>query len=172
MYRFAPIDESMDRTKFECEEEPLTSYFRNYARQNHDKRIATCMVCLDQKNEIVGYFTFAMAQVAKESLPPDVAKGIPGYPLGAIRIGRLARDKSVRGKGVGEILLRDSLQRIVGFAVAKDLQVPAFKFILVDAKSERAVQFYEKFGFFRFVDTPSALVLPLATAIEAYQEGN
>jgi ribosomal protein S18 acetylase RimI-like enzyme len=169
MYQFAPIDKSIDTTTFECEEEQLTSYFRTYARQNHEKRIATCMVCLDRQNRIVGYYTFAMAQVAKQSLPPDLAKGIPGYPMGAIRIGRLARDKSAQGQGVGEVLLRDCLRRIVGLATTTDITGPAFRFILVDAKTEKAAKFYEKYGFVRFKDTTGALVLPLATAVAAFQ---
>lgn len=78
-------------------------------------------------------------------------------------------DSGVTGKGVGETLLRDCLRRVVGFAIAKDLPVPAFRFILVDPKNEKAAQFYEKFGFVRFMDTPNALVLPLAAACEAYQ---
>jgi len=168
MYLFAPIDKSMDTSPFECEEEELTSYLKSFARQNHEKRIATCMVCLNSENRIVGYYTYAMAQVVKQSLPPDLAKGIPGYPMGAIRIGRLARDKIVRGQGLGEILLQDCLRRIVRFALAQDLPVPAFRFILVDAKNDQVAKFYQKFAFMRFSDTKSALVLPLATAIEAF----
>lgn len=169
MYRIVPIDDSIDRTMFECEEVGLTAYFKNFARQNHDKRIATCMVCLDPRGRAVGYYTFAMAQVGKQSLPAEVAKGIPGYPMGAVRIGRLARDRSFRGKGLGEVLLRDCLLRIVNLALARDLPTRAFRFILVDAKSDHAARFYETFGFVRFVDTPATLVLPVATAIAAYQ---
>lgn len=169
MYNFVPINDSMDRSTFECESEQLTSYLKHHARQNHDKRIATCMVCLDTDSRIVGYYTFAMAEIAKKSLPPQVAKGIPGYPIGAIRIGRLARDQSVRGKGVGEILLSDCLKRVVQQALSKEAVVPAFRFILVDAKNDKAIHFYQKFGFVRLLDESVAMVLPLATAIEAFK---
>ena len=165
--RFLPIDDSMDQTGFACEDEALTTYFHRYARQNHTKGIATCIVCLNNANRIVGFYTFSMAQVAKQSLPPEAAKGIPGYPIGAIRIGRLARDISLRGTGMGKILLRDCLRKIAALARSRDVTVPAFKFILVDAKNEKAAQFYERFGFVRFVDTPATLVLPLATISDA-----
>jgi cytoplasmic iron level regulating protein YaaA (DUF328/UPF0246 family) len=36
---------------------------------------------LDQADQILGYYTFAMAQVAKHNLPPDLAKGIPAAML-------------------------------------------------------------------------------------------
>jgi ribosomal protein S18 acetylase RimI-like enzyme len=81
----------------------------------------------------------------------------------------LARDKILRDQGLGEILLQDCLRRIVRFALAQDPPVPAFRFILVDAKNDQVAKFYEKFGFMRLSDTKSALVLPLATAIEAFR---
>lgn len=167
MYRFVPISESMDVAKFECEDEQLDSYFKKFARQNHAKRIATCIVCLDQDDQIVGYYTFAMAQVAKQSLPPEFAKGIPGYPMGAIRIGRLARAASSKGKGVGAALLRDCLNKFVALASQNQVSMPAFRFILVDAKNDHAAKFYETFGFVRFPDAPNTLVMTVETILKA-----
>jgi predicted GNAT family N-acyltransferase len=167
MYRFVPIAKSMEVNHFQCEQEELVSYFKKYARQNHEKRIATCIVCLDQADQILGYYTFAMAQVAKQNLPPDLAKGIPGYPLGAIRIGRLARDRSMKGKGVGEALLRDCLQKVAALTSQKEVSMPAFRFILVDAKNDYAARFYESFGFVRFPDTPNLLVMTVETILKA-----
>jgi ribosomal protein S18 acetylase RimI-like enzyme len=167
MYRFFPISGSMDLKAFSCEEEALTTYLHRYALGNHKKGIATCIVCQNAEDRVVGFYAFSMAQVAKENLPPEAAKGIPNYPIGAIRIGRLARDVSVKRQGVGELLLKDGLRKIAALGRTTDGSVPAFRFVLVDAKNEIAAQFYEKFGFIRFVDKPGALVLPLATVAEA-----
>jgi len=169
MVQFVPIDSLMDLKAFSCEEEPLTTYFHRYALGNHKKGIATCIVCLNSEGRIIGFYAFSMAQVAKQSLPPEAAQGIPNYPIGAIPIGRLARDISVKKQGVGVLLLRDCLRKIAALAQTKDGSVPAFRFVLVDAKSEKAAQFYESFGFIRFVDAPDTLVLPVATMIEAVQ---
>ncbi len=73
MLRFLPIDASMDLKAFSCEEEPLTTYFHRFALGNHKKGIATCVVCQNEDDRIVGYYAFSMAQVAKDSLLPEAA---------------------------------------------------------------------------------------------------
>ena len=72
-------------------------------------------------------------------------------------LGRLAVDQSFQGKGIGSALLADASARSIGNAVA------AFA-LLVDAKSDQAVAFYERHGFLRFESQPRTLFLPLATA--------
>lgn len=151
----------MDRDNFDCGEPDLNRYFKEHARQNDERGIALCLVCLDGDRKPIGFYTYAMAEIARASLPPQVAKGLPGYPVGAIRIGRLARDLSVRGKGLGEILLRDCLTRIAGLSDAPD--VPAFKFVVVNAINRKAVEFYQAFGFVALQDSPNTLLLSRET---------
>jgi len=167
MYQFLPIDSAMDLKVFSCEEDSLTTYLHRFALGNHKKGIATSIVCRNAEERIVGYYAFSMAQVAKESLPPQAATGIPNYPIGAIRIGRLARCTTVKGQGIGALLLRDCLRKIVKLGQTKDGSVPGFRFILVDAKNEKAALFYETYGFVRFVEKPDTLVLALSTVIAA-----
>jgi GNAT superfamily N-acetyltransferase len=86
------------------------------------------------------------------------AKKLPKYPLvPAILLGRLAVDRSRRGKGYGELLLMDALKRCLG---AKDIGWMA---LIVDAKDEEAVAFYERYHFIRFSPTSNRLFLPRAT---------
>jgi hypothetical protein len=42
---------------------------------------------------------------------------------------------------------------------------------LIDAKSDRAVKWYEGYGAMRLTDAPLSLVLPLATAAAALKRG-
>jgi GNAT superfamily N-acetyltransferase len=81
-------------------------------------------------------------------LPPEVTKRLPRYAaLPAVRIGRLAVDRKFWGRGLGGALLADALRRVL-------LAPPAVFALLVDAKDDRAVAFYEHHGLF----------LPIATA--------
>jgi predicted GNAT family N-acyltransferase len=80
----------------------------------------------------------------------------------AALIGRLARDLRVRGQGVGDLLLADAIRRIL--SAASTLAVFA---IVVEAKDERAVDFYREFGFISFPSRPLRLFIPVADAIEA-----
>ena len=47
---------------------------------------------------------------------------------------------------------------------------PAIFAIIVDAKDETAVRFYEHLGFERFASRPSSLFVSIATALEAFTE--
>jgi ribosomal protein S18 acetylase RimI-like enzyme len=91
-------------------------------------------------------------------LPPDETKRLPRYPtVPAVRIGRLAVDLRFQGRGLGAALLAD--------AAARTLKGDAAAFtLLVDAKNDQAVAFYQRFGFRNLASQPRTLFLPLATA--------
>lgn len=78
-------------------------------------------------------------------------------------MGCLAAAQSVRGKGIGGMLLVDALQRTV--RVAAEIGIAA---VVVDAKIETAARINEHFGFSRFPDAPNRLVLPLKTALDLF----
>jgi ribosomal protein S18 acetylase RimI-like enzyme len=98
-------------------------------------------------------------------LPEVVLKKLPRYPsLPAIRVGRLAVDLTFQGKGLGGALLAD--------AAARGLRAEAAAFaVLVDAKDEAAVAFYEHHGFQRLASQPRSLFLALATAEKGLSAG-
>jgi GNAT superfamily N-acetyltransferase len=73
---------------------------------------------------------------AEVSLPPGLSKGLPRYPVPAMRVGRLAVDRSVQVKGVGSALLRNALQR----AITLSTEVGTCA-VLVDAINEQAKSF-------------------------------
>ena len=79
----------------------------------------------------------------------------------AIRIGRLAVDQRFQGRGLGAALLADAATR------ALKADAAAFT-LLVDAKNDSAVAFYERFGFRTLASQPRTLFLPLATAQKVF----
>ena len=100
------------REAFDCGEAALNDYLRRYARQNHERNLARSFVAVDAGKRVLGYHSLASAAVEFESLPPDYAKRLPRYPVPAVRIARLAVDRAMQGKGLGERLLADALKRI------------------------------------------------------------
>ena len=94
-------------------------------------------------------------------LPEVVARKLPRYPsLPAVRVGRLAIDLRFQGRGLGGALLAD--------AAARGLRAEAAAFaMLVDAKSEHVVRFYEHHGFQKLASQPRSLFLALETAEKA-----
>jgi ribosomal protein S18 acetylase RimI-like enzyme len=85
-------------------------------------------------------------------------KGLPAYPIPAVRIGRLAAATFARGRGFGELLLQNAIKRI--FQSRNTLGVYV---VVVEAKDAAAEGFYRKYGF-RLCDAQARqLYLPLGT---------
>ncbi|MBB5209145.1 GNAT family N-acetyltransferase [Chiayiivirga flava] len=153
--RIATLDASRDRGGFRSGSDPLDRYLREQAAQDVRRRIAACHVLLDGER-IVGYYTLGASSVPLHDLPQTLAKKLPRYPLvPAVRLGRLAIDRSLRGQGYGSALLADALQR----SARADIAAYA---LLVDAKDEIAAAFYRHHDFIALVDAANTLFLPLS----------
>jgi ribosomal protein S18 acetylase RimI-like enzyme len=161
-FRLAPLGAEHDRGSFRCGEEALDRYLQTQATQDIRRRIANCFVAVDAATgQIAGYYTIAAASVPLVDLPPEETRRLPRYPtLPAVRIGRLAVDKRFQGRGLGAALLMDAARRTLPAP-------PAVFTLLVDAKNDRAVAFYRRYGFRPLISHPRTLFLPLATAQKA-----
>ena len=158
MFRVTPLDPTIDRGQFRCGSDALDRYFRERVTQDIRRRVTSCFVAFDEQDCVRGFYTLAATSVVLADLPQNVATRLPRYPsIPAIRMGRLAVDRAVHGHGLGAALLADALARSAGADIA------AYA-LVVDAKDDAAVAFYEHHGFIRMVNWPRALFLPLATA--------
>jgi len=116
---------------------------------------------VSEDDRIAGYYILSSDNILVADLPPELAKrlNLPRYPvLGATLIGRLARDLSFKGQGIGEILLIDALK--VALAMSRRIASAA---VVVDAKDDHAHRFYTGFGFMPFPDAVKRLFLPMLT---------
>lgn len=155
-----PLGKHHDRAKFSCGQPDLDDWFRLRASQDEKRNVARVFVAVDSELGVVGFYSLSSLSLSLEHLPQEIAHKLPRYDaIPAALIGRLARDRRVRGQGVGELLLADAILRILG--VGRSIAVFA---IVVDAKDERAVEFYQSFGFREFPLHPRRLFLLTATA--------
>ncbi len=162
----AALDKAHDRSAFRCGQPALDEWFAKRAGQDDRRNIARVFVALDEAQTIVGFYSLGAFTLAVNDVPGDVAKKLPRYDaIPAALIGRLARDERVKGQGLGEILLIDAIRRIL--SASRALAVFA---ILVDAKDDKAVAFYEGFGFRPFPSQPNRLFLLTATAAAALEQ--
>ena len=162
-FRFAPLGAEHDRGSFHCGEEALDRYFQTQATQDIRRRIANCFIAVDAlSGQVAAYYTIAASSIPLVDLPPEDAKRLPRYPiLPAVRIGRLAVNQMFQGRGLGGALLVDATRRSIQ-------SPPAVYALLVDAKNDRAVAFYQRYLFRPIVGRPRTLFLPLATAQKAF----
>ena len=143
----------------------LDGWFRKAASQDQRRNLARVFVAIDRDagDAIVGFYSLSTFSIALGDIPEELARKLPRYDaIPAALIGRLARATSVRGQGVGELLVADAVRRILD--VSESLAVHA---IVVDAKNEWASKFYRSFGFIPFPDSPRRLFLLTATARRA-----
>jgi len=159
-YRVEALAKQHHRSGFSCGVEPLDRYLRDQAGQDARKRVAAPFVlCEGETTAVLGYYTLSALSVDLGAWPEDVARRLPRYPVVPVtRLGRLAVDRRLRGKGMGEYLLMDALRR----ALVTSRQVASMA-VIVDAKDDNAVGFYRRYGFIAFADEPKRLFLPMGT---------
>jgi GNAT superfamily N-acetyltransferase len=159
--RIEALSSAHDRKHFSSGVEPLDRYLRERATQDIKRRVSHCFVALDDSDLIGGYYTLAATSMPLTELSAEEAKRLPRYPLlPACLIGRLAVDQTVQGRRLGGALIMDAARR----AAAAE---PAIFALIVDAKDDKAVAFYEHLQFRRFASRPASLFLPMMTALQA-----
>jgi ribosomal protein S18 acetylase RimI-like enzyme len=162
-FRIEALASTQDRLSFSCGAEPLDRYLRELATQDIKRRVSNCFVALDESGAIAGYYTFAATSLPLTELSPEETRRLPRYALlPAGLIGRLAIDRRFQRRGLGGAMIMDAVVRA---ARAE----PAIFALIVNAKDEAAIAFYQNMQFQRFASQPKSLFLPLATALKALQ---
>ncbi|MFB2877653.1 GNAT family N-acetyltransferase [Floridanema aerugineum] len=164
---FRPLDSSFDKDAFDCGVPKLNEYLKQYATQNDKKGIAKTFVAIleENSNQICGYYSVSMSSIEFNSIPENLRKRLPRYPVPAMLIGQLAVDKSMQGKGLGEELLLNAFSKAV--RLAEEVGIFAVR---VDASDNTAKQFYLKYDFVSLVDQELSLLLPMATILKSRRQ--
>lgn len=159
-YIIAPLEKKHDKSEFNCGVDALNQYLKTQASQDVKKNVAVTYVLTTQTSEkILGYYTLSSMGIFPGELPDELIRRLPRYPvLPGILLGRLAVDDSCQGKGVGLYILIDALKR--SLMVSNQIGIVA---VIVDAKNEKSVTFYEHFGFIKLPENSHRLFLPIST---------
>ncbi|MDP1527205.1 MAG: GNAT family N-acetyltransferase [Rhodocyclaceae bacterium] len=137
----------------------MDEYLRRFARQHASANVSRTYVAAEGA-EVRGFYSLAMSAIRKDNLPISFAVRFPNFPLPVARLARLAVAIRHQRKGLGELLLADVLQRCL--RLSSEIGMIG---VIVDAKDERARQWYKRYEFERLPDSPFTLWLPTA-AIE------
>ena len=151
------LQKTHSRENFTCEEDSLTEYIRKQVSQDIRKRLATCFVAIDDEQNVIGYYTLTSESLGRELIPEKYTKQVPkNYNAPVILLGRLARDITAKGKGLGEYLLLDALFR--SYKLSNE-SIGAMA-VVVDPIDKKAVEFYKKYGFEQLPDSEK-MFLPM-----------
>jgi GNAT superfamily N-acetyltransferase len=161
---FSPVvalDDSHDRTLFDCGSPALNLYLRNYAMQNQKKGMVRNYVTQDRATgNIAAYYSLVYSSISQRLLPVKLMKGLGKYDVPVMLLARLAVDHRHQSQGLGKALLKDAILRTMQAA-----EIAGLKLLLVHAKDEAAAQFYQKHGFEPVLDDPLQLFLPMPLSL-------
>lgn len=135
---------SDDRSRLRSGDPDLDRFFRSYAGQNQFRHHVGVTYVAVEAGDVLGYLTVAPGGIEIDDLPAARQKGLPHYPLPVLRLARLAVDLRVRGRGLGEQLLRFALG--LALTMTEDYGCVG---VTVDAKPG-AEDFYGRYGFRAF----------------------
>lgn len=163
-YLTVPLNASHNKTKFSCGQELLDSYLHKQAKQDVKRHLSACFIIADDNNEVKGYYTLSSSSIDRELIPEEVKNKLPlSYiNLPVTLLGRLARDKNMNGKRLGEKLLLDALKRC--YDTSSTIGSMA---VIVDPIDESAKKFYLKYGFIYLPDS-GKMFLTMKTISELF----
>lgn len=145
---------------FDCGNENLNSFLKNYASQNEKKNISSTYLFVrsNDNNEslVIGYYAISTGELGLNSLSLKEKKKLPRYPVPIIRIVRLAIDLKFQKRGLGKQLLFAALLKT--YELSREVGIYA---VIVDAIDEEARSFYLKYNFKQFEDNDMSLYLPI-----------
>jgi predicted GNAT family N-acyltransferase len=159
-FRIEVLAKPHDRGRFTCGVQALDRYLGQQARQDVERHVAAPLVLVEPPStEVLGYYTLSASVVDVSDIADELARRLPRYPqLPVTLIGRLAVATRLRGRGCGGLLLMDALHRSAIHAA----EIAAMA-VVVDAKDEKAADFYRRFDFRPLQKTPKRLYLPMKT---------
>lgn len=156
--RFNPVVH--DTARFDNQASDLDAWLRDSAATAIRARVSQTFVWLrGNSHDVVAFYALSAHAVPRAEAPSRIGRGVPDSIPAALLV-KLALDRTLQGKGYGEVLLVDALERILH---ASD-QGPAVRAIVVDAATDAGRALYTKFGFIAAPGRPDRMLLRAETA--------
>ena len=161
LIQFKPVAALLDvlKTKFSQRGAgSLDEWFKRRALANQASGASRTFVVADPEAFVHGYYAIAAGAVAHETANSSMRRNMPD-PIPVLVLARLAVDHRAQWRKIGAALLQNAVNRAL--SVSQNAGVRA---LLVHALNERAMQFYQQYGFQASPQHPLTLMLGLHTA--------
>lgn len=154
------ITRKHDRKSFDCGDAELNDFLQRYARQSNDLGGAKTFLAIDDADNktILGFYSIAPGSLSYADTPEIVRRGLAQHDVPGFRLARIATHLSVQGQGLGGQLIGAVGRRCLRVAGEVGGVV-----LIIDAKNDRAANWYASYGAMPLQDKPLTLVLALAT---------
>ena len=140
--RHHPVD------AFDCGIEPLNRFLIRFALVNQLASASQTYVALSGE-AIIGFYTLVVGEIARETAPSRLTKGLASHPVPIMILARLATHRDWQGRGAGAGLLKDAVLRTLQAA-----GIAGIRALVVHAKDDKARSFYTRFGFAQGLSDP------------------
>lgn len=149
---------------FDCGKQALNDWLKQRALKNEGKASRTYVVCSaagEDAGSVIAYYTLAMGAVAHDDAPSWAKRNMPN-PIPVTVLGRLAVDAKHHGKGLGQAMMKEAIQRTL--EASRTIGARA---LIVHAIDDEAIGFYVPFGLQRFPADSRTMFLPIETLVES-----
>ena len=140
-FRIEKLARSHRVDAFDCRQDDLNRFLIRFALPNQQANASQTYVGLAD-DEIIGFYTLVVGEVAYTDAPERLTKGLAQHPVPIMLLARLAVSASWQGRGVGAGLLKDAMRRTLQAA-----DIAGIRAFAVHAKDAAAQAFYAHFDF-------------------------
>jgi predicted N-acetyltransferase YhbS len=152
------------RDVFDCGDEDMNRWLSTQAKQSGRSGNTLTRVLLHPEDaRIVGYYATQAYRLEGDALAGAFGAGAQKYSMPAVLIARLARCLSVKGEGVGGLLMAHALR-----ACLRVSENTGVELAVVHAIDADAAAFYSKFNFEPFLEHPLHMMLPVKEIRKAF----
>ena len=134
------LSEKYDLSDFDCEDADYNDFIKNYALKHQTLKLGTTYIFF-YKDKPVGYVTVAMGDLKKERAGKELKNTKPLRNIPCLFLAQMARDKSVKGLGVGDILI----EWVIGKAMRISTEI-ACRYVLLECEDHN-IKVYQRNGF-------------------------
>ena len=154
-----PLTPDHDLSNFNSNVTVLDDWLKQRALKNEGQSSRTFVVLdEDEQNRVVGYFCLATGSVEHQDSSGAIKRNMPN-PIPVCVLGRLAVDCNYQGQGIGAGLLKEAVRKTI--AISHHIGIRA---LLVHALSEKAKNFYLRYGFRQSPTNEMTLMITLKEA--------
>jgi GNAT superfamily N-acetyltransferase len=155
-----PLSRRHDRGSFDCGNQDLNVFLRQFAGQNEERGLSRTFVITEiGAAQVTGYYSISSGAVGFQETPE---RRLPRYPIPVVHLGRLAVESRFQGQGLGEFLLMDAFRRAQLASEQIGIHAVEVQAVEVRAIDAAAREFYLKYGFTELKDDALHLYLPMS----------
>lgn len=141
--------------EFDCGTPALNTFLVRFAFPSQQANASQTYIGLSG-DEVVGFHTLVVGEVAYDDAPERLSKGLPRFPVPIMLLARMGVHREWQGRGSGAGLVKDAMGRTLRAA-----DIAGIRALVVHAKDERARAFYEHLDFVPSLSDPLHLYILL-----------